>query len=339
MALIIPGVGTEPGPEYAQDVNNSLTIIDAHSHVAGSGVLITPAAININSNLPMNDNSLTGAASIGYTVQTSTPPNLNQYAFGVDLYFVDGNGNVIQITKGGAINATTSGISSGTASASFIGGVLVVDSAALTPANIQAGSILLGNNVANSNFLTLQPPNAMAASYSLTLPVIPAQTNVMTLDTSGNMGSITYDMVGQSMTVTGADAIAASIDTTGANTILGSATNANIPGSANKSGTLPIAVGTPNTPGGVGTLILAASFNASGTRLSGNGMSIVSFSAGSAVVSFDTVIFGSIPSVVACAAYGSGAFTSVISVSTGSCTIGTGGSNQAFSVIAVGART
>ena len=65
----------------------------------------------------------------------------------------------------------------------------------------------------------MAPPNALGANYQLTLPTIPAQTNVMTLDASGNMGSITYDQVGSSMSATGANAIAASMNATGANTI------------------------------------------------------------------------------------------------------------------------
>ncbi len=225
MALVIPGVGTEAGPTYATDVNNSLTIIDAHTHVAGSGVLITPAAISINVDLPMNNNSLTGVKSVVLTPQLSTTANNSLYDFGGNLHFVDGTGIDIAITAGGVVNATSSGISSGTATASFVGGVLVVNAAPLTPANIQAASYLMGNNTAGTNFLTLQPPNAMAANYSLTFPTLPSQTNVMTLDTSGNMGSITYDAVGQNMTVVGADAIAANIDTTGANAIGSNMTN------------------------------------------------------------------------------------------------------------------
>lgn len=208
MNLVVPGVGAVGGPQYATDVNNSLTILDAHSHVAGSGVLITPAALNINTSLTLQDNTLFDIGGLTFAAQTSTPANFTGYVNGVDLFFVDGSGNNIQLTRGGTVNATSSGISSGTASASFVGGALVVNSAALTPANIQAGSVLFGNNVASSNFVTVQPQNSLASSYSLTLPILPSTLSVMTLDNVGNIGTESADAVGQAMTSTGANAIA-----------------------------------------------------------------------------------------------------------------------------------
>lgn len=104
------------------------------------------------------------------------------------------------MTTGGSVNATSSGISSGTATASFVSSVLVVNSATNTPANIQAGSILIGNNTAGSNFVTLQPQNALGSSYNLTLPTIPASQNIMTLDASGNM-SAPYTVDGSTIAI------------------------------------------------------------------------------------------------------------------------------------------
>lgn len=219
MNLPIPVVGVDPGPDYAANVNSSLTILDQHNHSLGSGVQITPSGLNINSALSLNGNTLTQTAAVTLIPQVAAPVNGSVYESGVDLFYIDGNGNVIQITSGGTVNATSSGITSGTASASFVAGVLVVNAAVNTPANIQAGSILLGNNVVNSKFLTLSPPNAMGANYQLVLPALPAQTNVMTLDTSGNMSSITYDAVGQNMTGVGSTSIGTKI---AAGTLLGS---------------------------------------------------------------------------------------------------------------------
>lgn len=191
MSLPIPNVGVDPGPDYAQNINSSLTILDQHNHSSGSGVQINPSGININSDFPMNGNNLTLIRSSRYAVQItplSGPSDLGcVYVSGVDLWFNDVNGNQIQITSGGAVLATSSGISSGTNSASFISNVLVVNSAPLTPANIQAGSILLGNNIANSKFLTLAPPNAMGANFQLTLPNIPGSNSFLGIDTSGNI--------------------------------------------------------------------------------------------------------------------------------------------------------
>jgi len=195
MGLVVPGVGTEPGPAWANEINSDLGILDQHNHSNGQGVQITPAGININTDFPINGNNLTSVNTVRFNNLVGTiagsAPNLGiVYEAVNELYFNDGVGNIVQITKNGSINATSSGISSGTASASFSGGVLIVDSNTNTPGNIQAGSILLGNNVMASNFATLQPPNALASDYTVTL--IPnnssGSTVFMTYDTSNNMG-------------------------------------------------------------------------------------------------------------------------------------------------------
>lgn len=195
MGLTLPIPGQELGPQYALDLNGSLTTIDGHDHSGGNGVPITPAGINIDSDLPLNNHNLTIVNAIEYTSLSSplagSAPYLNStYFSGGNFYVNDGSGNQVKITSGGTVNATSSGISSGTATASFVGGVLVVNSAALTPGNIQAGSILIGNNTASSNFTTISAATALAASYTLTLMSgLPAGQRIMTVDNTGNIAS------------------------------------------------------------------------------------------------------------------------------------------------------
>lgn len=201
MNLPVPNVGIDPGPDWANNLNASLSIIDQHTHASGSGIPITPSGLNINSALPIQNNDITGIGSLVFNTQTTLSTLNALYVKGIDLYFNDGSGDpAIQITAGGAVNATTSGISSGTATASFVSGVLVVNAASTTPANIQGGSILLGNNTAGSKFLTLAPPNAMAANYSLTLPSVPGVKSIMALDSSGNM-SAPYTVDGSTIAI------------------------------------------------------------------------------------------------------------------------------------------
>jgi hypothetical protein len=88
MRLIIPGVGTESGPKYATDINNSLTTIDGHTHVSGSGVPITSAALNINDSVQMNNNALTSSSYLNLSAQSVAPPSLlSLYASGIELFF------------------------------------------------------------------------------------------------------------------------------------------------------------------------------------------------------------------------------------------------------------
>lgn len=190
MKLPISTVGVDSGLAWEQNLNSALTILDSHNHTSGSGVQIPPGGLNINANLPFQGNFATGVGGITFTPQLSAPSALNSlYVDGVDLYFLDGNDDSpIQITSGGAVNATSSGIASGTATAAFVSSVLVVNAASNTPANIQAASILMGNNSAGSKYLTLAPPAAMAADYGLVLPALPASAiSILQLDTAGNI--------------------------------------------------------------------------------------------------------------------------------------------------------
>lgn len=195
MNLPNPVPGLDPGPDYANNLQASLNILDQHNHSSGSGNQVNPSGIDVNTDLAFNLNNATLLRSARFSPQLTPlalPPDLGcLYVSGVDLFYNDVSGTQIQITSAGGVNATSSGISSGTATAAFAGGVLVVDSAANTPANIQGGSLLLGNNVANSKFLTLSPPSAMGANYSLVLPALPASTQFVTLDTSGNLATAT----------------------------------------------------------------------------------------------------------------------------------------------------
>jgi hypothetical protein len=152
-----------------------------------------PAGLNINSALTFQGNSATNLLSAGFNSQSSplslgTYP-LNLYVSGGNLYY-NSSSTQIQLTTPTGVNATSSGISSGTASASFVSGVLVVDEAANTPANIQAGSYLLGNNTAGSDFITIAPAGTIAANYTFGLPLAPpSATSVVQMNSSGTLSA------------------------------------------------------------------------------------------------------------------------------------------------------
>lgn len=193
MSLPIPTVGTAPGPTWATLLDSCLTILDSHSHVAGSGVPITPAALNINADLAMNSQNLTAARSVRFTPQTSPlalAPDLGcLYESGVDLYYNDGNGSQIRITQSGSVAGaagTITGLPSGTASASYVAGTFVWQAATNTAANMDFGSAVMRNTSPNSTYsLTLSPPAALAVNYALTLPALPVSTRILSLTSSG----------------------------------------------------------------------------------------------------------------------------------------------------------
>jgi hypothetical protein len=215
MLLPIPTVGQEPGPEYAQDINNCLTIIDQHNHEPGSGVQITPAGLDINSDLTFGDNNAIDLRSARLSAQSAVLNGSSDlrclYAVSNDLYFNDGLGNQVRITQSGAVAGTPGSISNlvSPASAAYVSGnqTFVFQSAANTPANIDGASFILRNLTASSFGLTLSPPNAMGSNYALTLPSLPAQTNFVTLSAAGtfaaaaNVDNVTLQFVANTLAV------------------------------------------------------------------------------------------------------------------------------------------
>jgi len=192
MNLIQPTIGIDSGLFWEQSSNNNSYILDGHNHSPGYGVQINPSGININADLTFNNtNNLIQVRSVRFqplNANISNPADIGcLYESVNNLWFNDGLGNQVQITSGGSVNATSSGISSGSATAGFLSSVLVVSSAPNTPANIQAQSILLGNNIANSKYVTLSAPSSLAANYNLILPSIPGSSSFLQIDTAGNI--------------------------------------------------------------------------------------------------------------------------------------------------------
>ena len=198
MNMPVPVVGVDPGPDYATDVNQCITILDAHDHSAGYGVQITPAGLNINADLSMQSNDLILIRSTRWDAQgaaLSDPSDLGcAYVNGVDLYFNDMNGNQIQITSGGAVAGTPGSISGlvSPASASYVGGsgTFVWKSTATTPANLDCAAITIREQVASPNGITIESPSSLGANYTMVLPTaLPAGQRFMTLDNGGNIAA------------------------------------------------------------------------------------------------------------------------------------------------------
>jgi len=200
MGLPIPAVGVDPGPQWAVDINSCLTLLDQHNHTPGSGVQIPTAGISVNSDFPFNDYNLTTIRSARFQAQgspLSLPADLGcLYVSGADLYYNDTSGNQVRITQSGSVVGPTGSISglNAPASASYvaINQTFVWQSAAATSADMDFGSATFRNITPSSNGVTVSPPASIGSNYSLTLPTLPSQTNIMTLDTSGNIVGAFY---------------------------------------------------------------------------------------------------------------------------------------------------
>jgi hypothetical protein len=222
MNLVIPVPTLAPGPAWAQGINASLITLDAHNHSAGNGVLINPTGLNINEDLSFLTNNATAVRSVRFNPNaspiTASSPDLGAlYEAGVDLYYNDGNGNQIRITQSGAVagaTGTITGLPAGTASAAYTSaqGTFVFQQATSIAANLDVATVIVrypgSYPTPSGNYIALEAPSSLASGYALTLPALPAQTNVMTLGTTGIISSTTWDQVGVNMTSTGANAVA-----------------------------------------------------------------------------------------------------------------------------------
>lgn len=231
MSLPVPVVGVDPGPDYATNLNNSLSIIDAHTHTNGSGVPITPDAININQDLFFNG---FGAVTLKYTAFSSQASPIAGSNFtsvvGGNLYFNDGSGNQIPITSGGGVAGSPGSIGSLTApaSATYSAGsktfTWLADSSK-SAAMDHGASIIRETNVASAKGVTIASASSLAADYQLTLPAgLPVSTQYFTSNSSGAMSFSTADTIGSAMTSVGSNSIGSVMTSTGANAILAART-------------------------------------------------------------------------------------------------------------------
>lgn len=194
MNLIVPTVGVngDPGPDYGNNQNQDLFILDSHNHGPGSGVPISPSGMNISTNLNFQNNSPYNVYSVIFSVPASNSALTNLYTNTqngggiIDLFFNDGAGNVIAITKAGEVNATIASIPG----ESYSGGTFtwVQGNGSTTPANFDIGSITIRPNTAGTtNGVIVGPPSSISSQYNVQLPIVPGATSIMQLDSSGNM--------------------------------------------------------------------------------------------------------------------------------------------------------
>lgn len=219
MNLPVPTVGSESGPNYANDVNACFSILDSHTHTSGNGVQITPAGININADLPFLNNNAASLRSVRLQNQGGVISGGSDlaclYNNGGNLYFNDGSGNQIAMTAGGGIAGTPGSIANlvSPASATYTAASKLFTWSSGTSGKAAAtdqGAITIRQtNTASAKGITLQSPNALAADFSLTLPAsLPSSNQYMSIDTSGNLGTANATQIAQNIVRTSASSTA-----------------------------------------------------------------------------------------------------------------------------------
>ncbi len=193
------GLGVEPtGKSWMELQNQAFTLVDAHDHTPGKGVLVPTAGLNINADLPFSSYNATQLRSTRFSDQPSTLAGANDlrcvYSSGGNLWFNNASGTPVQITSGGGIAGTPGSISGLVVPAAVTympaSAKFAFTSNVNTSASIDGGPLTIRQNAASAAGITLQSPNGLAAPYSVTLPAaLPAAQSLVTLDNLGVLSS------------------------------------------------------------------------------------------------------------------------------------------------------
>jgi hypothetical protein len=150
MNLVLAEPEVTEGPQWAELLNEALQLIDEHDHTSENGVPITPAGMDINTALPFGGNNATDVGAVALRTQdsavTATVGSIQKV--GTNLWWINGAGVGVQITSGGSVVSTGSGVLSVSVPAAYpytvVSGdaqsVLSVDTSAARTINLPAAT-------------------------------------------------------------------------------------------------------------------------------------------------------------------------------------------------------
>jgi hypothetical protein len=211
MNLVLPVVGPNGslGPDWAEELNTALELIDSHDHTLDKGIRIPSAGININADLQLNDYALLETDYVKFTNNTTTQSDYRSlYSKDGDMWWRDGVGNDIQITAFGQIVASGAagqiiGMNATSASVVFnnTNNTFTFSKSAGVLSNLVSGSVLIHEPVLGGNYCEIKVPAGLSVDYSLTLPSsLPISQKIMTLNTSGVIAA-SYDVDNSSVEI------------------------------------------------------------------------------------------------------------------------------------------
>lgn len=250
MTLDLPIPSTTSGPAWAVAVNEAFDTVDTHDHSTGNGVKITPTGLNINADLPLNENNLTEVRSVRFedqgTVQTEATDLGCLQLVGGDLWWVNGNGTGVQITSGAGLSFSSLGTIGGdfgqpgvTASVTYSDTTKIFSF--LQDSGITAGlygSKLLIADASSGALAVTITADASTGAYTLTMPIsAPTDNTVLTFNAagtgtfrtiSGTAGEVTVTPSSGAHTVSLPSTITKNLTFSGDNSFTGSTTGRGI---------------------------------------------------------------------------------------------------------------
>lgn len=199
MNLTLPEPTLEPGPQWAVELNEAFTLVDSHNHSPGYGAPIVAASLDINSDLPFNNQNATLLRSARFSNQgspLSLPSDIGAlYVSGGDFWYNNLAGQQVKITAGGSLNAgAIGGIGGDYATAGALVSYIDATKSYLFTtdgtnyANMLSGAIKIYGSETSNFGVTLQAPSSLSASYILTLPTgLPAVQTALSVTSTGQI--------------------------------------------------------------------------------------------------------------------------------------------------------
>jgi len=202
MGLVLPTPTVTPGPTYATQNNTAFGTIDSHDHSSGKGVQVRTAGLAIDADLTMGNYNLTNVRATRMTNNGSAlslPADLTcLYAAGGNLYYNNATGQQIQITAGGALNASSIGgiggdYATSTASVFYTSAttLFTFNQDTNNRALMDQGATTIRAAGVSTNGVTIKAPAGLAASYEMTMPTaVPSATAAVTMSSSGALATV-----------------------------------------------------------------------------------------------------------------------------------------------------
>lgn len=171
MNLALPTVSQTLGPEWATEINQAFDLVDTHDHAEGNGVPITPAGININADLELNDNGLLDGdyyQMINRNAADTTKLGSLQ-RIGSDFFYVNAAGIAVQITSGNSVVNPGSGVLSLTVVNSYPYSILSSDAQKVLIIDTSAARTLNLPSATNSIYVVIKDGVGSAQANKITV--------------------------------------------------------------------------------------------------------------------------------------------------------------------------
>lgn len=199
MSLITPTAGGDSGT-WDDKINACFALIDAHDHTSGKGAQVPVAGLDIDDDIVMGGNGLTGVGLVAFTAVTAlTAGSVTIFVNAADneLYWRTNAGTNVKLTNGTSINTTLVGgivgdYSTVGAEVAFSDADNVYtfkDQSAPTKkwARLGSGSVRIYEyDSTESIYVELSAPAALGSTYTITFPTaLPSTTSDLQISSTG----------------------------------------------------------------------------------------------------------------------------------------------------------